>query len=47
MAVMTNAQLDLIKNEFKTLKERSPFYATKFACLNLNRLSSIKDTSAI
>ena len=36
MAVMTNAQLDLIKNEFKTLKERSPFYAKKFADIDLS-----------
>ena len=43
MAVMTNAQLDLIKNEFKTLKERSPFYAKKFADIDLSDVQSQED----
>ncbi len=40
---MKPEQLELIKNEFKTLKERSPFYAKKFAGIDLSDVQSQED----
>ena len=33
---MKPEQLELIKNQFKTLKDRSPFYARKFEGIDLS-----------
>lgn len=40
---LTNEQFDLLKNEFKTLKERSPFYAKKFADIDLTDVQTQAD----
>ena len=40
---MTDEQLALIKAQFATLKERSPFYAKKFADIDLSAIQSQED----
>lgn len=40
---MTEEQFALIKEQFKTLKERSPFYARKFADCDLSDVASQED----
>lgn len=40
---MKPEQLDLIKQQFKTLKERSPFYAAKFADIDLADVQTQED----
>lgn len=40
---MKPEQLELIKNQFKTLKDRSPFYAKKFEGIDLSDVQSQED----
>lgn len=40
---MTNEQLDLLKAQFRTLKERSAFYAKKFEGIDVADIASQKD----
>ena len=40
---MTDEQLALIKKQFETLKDRSPFYAKKFAGIDLSAINSQED----
>ena len=40
---ITNDQFTLIKDQFKTLKERSPFYAMKFEGNDLADVQSQED----
>lgn len=40
---MTDEQLDLIKNQFRTLKDRSAFYAKKFEGIDITDVSSQAD----
>ena len=40
---MTDEQLALIKKQFETLKDRSPFYAKKFAGIDLSTINSQED----
>ena len=40
---MKSEQLELIKEQFKTLKDRSPFYAKKFDGIDLSDVQSQAD----
>ena len=40
---LTTEQFDLIKEEFKTLKDRSPFYAKKFEGIDLSDVQTQED----
>ncbi len=40
---LTTEQFDLVKKEFETLKERSPFYAKKFDGIDLSDIQTQKD----
>ena len=40
---MKPEQLELIKNQFKTLKDRSPFYARKFEGIDLSDVQTQED----
>ena len=40
MAEMTAAQLELIKKQLSNLKERSPFYAKKFADVDISNVTT-------
>ena len=40
---MTTEQFDLIKKQFTTLKDRSPFYAKKFEGIDLADVQTQKD----
>ena len=40
---MTTEQFDLVKRQFATLKERSPFYAAKFADIDLADVQTQED----
>ncbi len=40
---MTDVQLDMIRSQFRTLKERSPFYAQKFADVDLSDVRTQQD----
>ena len=40
---LTKDQFDLIKEQFKTLKERSPFYAKKFEGIDLSDVQTPAD----
>ena len=40
---MTDEQLTLIKKQFETLKDRSPFYAKKFAGIDLSAIQTQED----
>ena len=40
---LTNEQFDAIKEQFKTLKDRSPFYAKKFAGIDLSDVQTQDD----
>lgn len=40
---MTDEQIDLIKNQFRTLKDRSAFYAKKFEGIDIADVSSQAD----
>ena len=40
---LTKEQFDLIKEEFKTLKDRSPFYAKKFEGIDLSDVQTHAD----
>ena len=40
---LTDEQFSLIKEQFKTLKERSPFYAKKFEGIDLSDVQTQED----
>ena len=40
---LTDEQFSLIKEQFKTLKERSPFYAKKFEGIDLSGIQTQED----
>ena len=40
---LTDEQFSLIKEQFKTLKERSPFYAKKFEGIDLSDIRTQED----
>ena len=40
---MTDDQLNLIKEQFRTLKDRSPFYAKKFEGIDITDVQSQAD----
>lgn len=40
---LTDEQFSLIKEQFKTLKERSPFYAKKFEGIDLSDIQTQED----
>ena len=40
---LTDEQFSLIKKQFKTLKERSPFYAKKFEGIDLSGVQTQED----
>ena len=40
---LTDAQFDLIKGQFKNLKDRSPFYAKKFEGIDLGDIKTQAD----
>ena len=40
---LTTEQFDVLKEEFKTLKDRSPFYAKKFEGIDLSDVQTQED----